>query len=104
MSTRKGGLGRGLGALIPTSEPVQLTKSVSGVEVEVANLKEVLISQISPNPRQPRTVFDEEALKKDSLDVVMVREPGGTELGENIRDLLLRKKTLEMSGLSETSK
>ena len=48
MSTRKGGLGRGLGALIPTSEPVQLTKSVAGVEVEVANLKEVLISQISP--------------------------------------------------------
>ena len=43
MSTRKGGLGRGLGALIPTSEPVQLTKSVAGVEVEVANLKEVLI-------------------------------------------------------------
>ena len=62
MSARKGGLGRGLGALIPTSEPVQLTKSVAGVEVEVANLKEVLISQISPNPRQPRTVFDEEAL------------------------------------------
>ena len=77
MSTRKGGLGRGLGALIPTSEPVQLTKSVSGVEVEVANLKEVLISQISPNPRQPRTVFDEEALKEliTSIKEVGILQP-----------------------------
>lgn len=69
MNTRKGGLGRGLGALIPTSEPVQLTKSVAGVEVEVANLKEVLISQISPNPRQPRTVFDQEALNELILSI-----------------------------------
>ena len=77
MSTRKGGLGRGLGALIPTSEPVQLTKSVSGVEVEVANLKEVLISQISPNPRQPRTVFDEEALNEliTSIKEVGILQP-----------------------------
>ena len=77
MSARKGGLGRGLGALIPTSEPVQLTKSVAGVEVEVANLKEVLISQISPNPRQPRTVFDEEALNEliTSIKEVGILQP-----------------------------
>ena len=77
MSTRKGGLGRGLGALIPTSEPVQLTKNVAGVEVEVANLKEVLISQISPNPRQPRTVFDEEALNEliTSIKEVGILQP-----------------------------
>ena len=90
MSTRKGGLGRGLGALIPTSEPVQLTKSVAGIEVEVANLKEVLISQISPNPRQPRTVFDEEALNElitsikevGILQPPVVRNVGGTGSGK----------------------
>ena len=90
MSTRKGGLGRGLGALIPTSEPVQLTKSVAGVEVEVANLKEVLISQISPNPRQPRTVFDEEALNElvtsikevGILQPPVVRNVGGVGSGK----------------------
>ncbi len=90
MSTRKGGLGRGLGALIPTSEPVQLTKSVAGVEVEVANLKEVLISQISPNPRQPRRVFDEEALNElitsikevGILQPPVVRNVGGAGSGK----------------------
>ncbi len=90
MSTRKGGLGRGLGALIPTSEPVQLTKSVAGVEVEVANLKEVLISQISPNPRQPRTVFDQEALNElitsikevGILQPPVVRNVGGAGSGK----------------------
>ena len=90
MSTRKGGLGRGLGALIPTSEPVQLTKSVAGIEVEVANLKEVLISQISPNPRQPRTVFDEEALNElitsikevGILQPPVVRNVGGAGSGK----------------------
>ncbi len=90
MSTRKGGLGRGLGALIPTSEPVQLTKSVAGVEVEVANLKEVLISEISPNPRQPRTIFDEEALNElitsikevGILQPPVVRNVGGAGSGK----------------------
>jgi len=90
MSTRKGGLGRGLSALIPTSEPVQLTKSVAGVQVEVANLKEVLISQISPNPRQPRTVFDEEALNElvtsikevGILQPPVVRNVGGAGSGK----------------------
>ena len=90
MSTRKGGLGRGLGALIPTSEPVQLTKSVAGVEVEVANLKEVLISEISPNPRQPRTIFDEEALNElitsikevGILQPPVVRNVGGVGSGK----------------------
>ena len=69
---------------------MQLTKSVAGVEVEVANLKEVLISQISPNPRQPRTVFDEEALNElitsikevGILQPPVVRNVGGAGSGE----------------------
>lgn len=110
MSTRKGGLGRGLGALIPTSEPVQLTKSVAGVEVEVANLKEVLISQISPNPRQPRTVFDEEALNElvtsikevGILQPPVVRNVGG--LGSGKYELVMgerRFRAAKAAGLTQ---
>ena len=56
MSARKGGLGTNLDALIPTS------LSVSGVEVGQQN--EISINAIFPNPKQPRTVFDEDALNE----------------------------------------
>ena len=51
---RRGGLGRGLSALIP-SEPV----NGDGPQVGV---REVPISQIEPNRYQPRDYFDEESL------------------------------------------
>ena len=75
--TRVGGLGRGLGALIPTapaappatpSEPVtsvltEADRIVDGpLPVPGATFVEVAISAIGANPRQPRQVFDEDAL------------------------------------------
>ena len=56
MSAKRGGLGTNLDSLIPTSLTVGQT--------EVAQQNEVPISSISPNPRQPRTVFDEDALNE----------------------------------------
>jgi ParB family chromosome partitioning protein len=56
MSAKRGGLGTNLDSLIPTSLTVGIT--------EVAQQNEVPISAISPNPRQPRTHFDEEALNE----------------------------------------
>lgn len=56
MSTKRGGLGTNLDSLIPTSLKVGTT--------EVAQQNNVPISAISPNPRQPRTYFDEEALNE----------------------------------------
>ncbi|HEV7451481.1 MAG TPA: ParB/RepB/Spo0J family partition protein [Pseudonocardiaceae bacterium] len=73
-SQRRGGLGRGLAALIPTgpastaasdsmsfehrdSRPDTLSGRVAG-----AIYQEVPIGAILPNPRQPRQVFDEESL------------------------------------------
>lgn len=50
---RRSGLGKGLGALIP-SEVSSPTDDVS--------LRELLVSQVEPNPNQPREYFDEEAL------------------------------------------
>ena len=51
---KRGGLGTNLDALIPTS------LTVGGNEVAQQN--EVSIDSISPNPKQPRTVFNEEAM------------------------------------------
>jgi ParB family chromosome partitioning protein len=56
MSVKRGGLGTNLDSLIPTSLTVEGN--------EVAQQNEVSIDSISPNPRQPRTVFDETALNE----------------------------------------
>ena len=60
MSTRKGGLGRGLDALIPQSVIPTEIKTSSGVIT--ANRGEIELSNISANPKQPRTNFDEDQL------------------------------------------
>lgn len=49
---RRSGLGRGLGALIPTD----ITGDAGSA------LREVPVESIAPNPHQPRAYFDEEAL------------------------------------------
>ncbi|HEX5349596.1 MAG TPA: ParB/RepB/Spo0J family partition protein [Pseudonocardiaceae bacterium] len=70
---RKGGLGRGLAALIPTGpvgvpgdpasrlRPDGQVESATG-QVAGAVYQEVPMAAIVPNPRQPRQVFDEDAL------------------------------------------
>jgi ParB family chromosome partitioning protein len=63
---RHGGLGRGLGALIPSASDGD--HAVAG-----ARFAEVPIDRISPNPVQPRTHFDPEALAEL---VVSIREVG----------------------------
>ena len=82
MSNPRPGLGRGLSALIPTS-PAQAKES-GLTEVEGARLRDIPVGQISPNPRQPRTVFDEEAMAElvhsikeiGLLQPIVVRQTG----------------------------
>ncbi|GGO30335.1 chromosome partitioning protein ParB [Microbispora rosea subsp. aerata] len=79
MSQQRRGLGKGLGALIPTGpivDPasVAITSSsgspsaapgtdAAGLRpVEGAYFQEIEVDAISPNPRQPREVFDEDRL------------------------------------------
>ena len=62
---KRGGLGTNLDALIPT------TLSVGGKEVAEQN--EIDINLILPNPKQPRTYFDEEALNEL---IISIREVG----------------------------
>ncbi len=56
MSLKRGGLGTNLDALIPTS------LTLDGQEIAKQN--EVSIDLILPNPRQPRIIFDEDALRE----------------------------------------
>ena len=56
MNTRKSGLGRGLSALIPPEYGEGASTDESGTALEVP------VAAITPNPRQPRTHFDEESL------------------------------------------
>jgi len=67
MSARKGGLGRGLDALIPPSRIPSEIISASGQLV--ADRLEVDLNLISPNPKQPRTVFDEDQLTELALSI-----------------------------------
>jgi ParB family transcriptional regulator, chromosome partitioning protein len=82
MNDRRGGLGRGLEALIPSGPA---SESPAG-----ARFAELPIGSIEPNPRQPREVFDEDALAElvvsihevGVLQPVVVREtsPGRYQL------------------------
>lgn len=63
---RHGGLGRGLGALIPSSDN-------GDVAVAGARFAEIPVERIAPNPAQPRAHFDEEALAEL---VTSIREVG----------------------------
>ena len=61
MNTRRG-LGRGLEALIP-STPAEAVES--GLqEVDGARFAEIPLTQIVPNPRQPRRAFDEDEMSE----------------------------------------
>ena len=77
--TKNIGLGRGLdaifeteGASFPENAPKQRTGGATASLIE-----EIRIGQIRPNPNQPRSVFDEEALSElaDSIRVLGVIQP-----------------------------
>jgi ParB family transcriptional regulator, chromosome partitioning protein len=74
--SRRGGLGKGLGALIPTGPPAAAAiieapapsvpapapeEAAGPADVPGASFRELPVDAIRPNPRQPRQVFDEES-------------------------------------------
>jgi len=68
MSKKQTGLGRGLGALIEEAKPTK--EALKGVD-------EIELSRIVPNPYQPRTVFNQEALEElaESIKQIGVIQP-----------------------------
>ncbi len=89
---RHTGLGRGLGDLLQRTDPelAPHQDEVATQEPRGAHFAEVPVGEIRPNPRQPRTVFDEDALAElvasitevGLLQPVVVRplDEGGYEL------------------------
>lgn len=65
MSSKKRGLGRGLGALLDDANEVnELPK-----DVNAGGVNEIPIKDIETNPFQPRTLFEEEALQELSQSI-----------------------------------
>src|SRR5215475_666432 len=91
MPPQKRGLGRGLGALIPTAPLGQPTAPLPGYPADAAGsssaaqlaqaggayFDEIPIDAIAPNPRQPRQNFDDDSLAElaESIEVVGLLQP-----------------------------
>ncbi len=90
MSARRGGLGRGLGALLPQDASAIRAVDSPHAHPGPARYRELAVDSIGANPKQPRTVFDEDSLTElvtsvrevGILQPVIVREatPGRYEL------------------------
>jgi ParB family chromosome partitioning protein len=95
---RRGGLGRGLGALIPTGAGGG--GDSHGGDVKGATFREIPLDAISPNPRQPRDHFDEEALAEL---VVSIKEVGllqpvvVRDVGEGRYELIMGERRFRAS-------
>ena len=61
---RQSGLGRGLGALLPSTDLEMTITGGAGVQTSTgARLLEIPISEIRPNSYQPRSMFDDEGIE-----------------------------------------
>ena len=130
MTERRGGLGRGLAALIPTGPtgggplpaPADATAAekkaaedkgwfaangqakTHGGEVAGAVYREIPVGSIKPNPKQPRQVFDEDALSElehsirafGLMQPIVVRELGADEY-----ELVMGERRLRASQQAE---
>jgi ParB family chromosome partitioning protein len=101
MSTRKGGLGRGLDALIPTSVMPTEIKTQSGVVT--ASRDEIDVNNISANPKQPRTVFDEDQLTELALsikEVGLLQPPVVRPIGNGKYQLIMGERRFRAAKLA----
>jgi ParB family transcriptional regulator, chromosome partitioning protein len=100
MSTRKGGLGRGLDALIPTTSLGEVTNNSGGV---AGTLLQVDINLIVPNRKQPRTYFDEDALAELAAsikEVGLMQPPVVRDTGNGSYELIMGERRLRASKLA----
>jgi ParB family chromosome partitioning protein len=76
MSSPRNALGRGIGALIPSTRPAHVPAPPEE-HVDRERASEIAIAAIDPNPDQPRRVFDASALDAlaDSIRVHGVLQP-----------------------------
>jgi ParB family chromosome partitioning protein len=117
VSQQRRGLGKGLGALIPTApveqqmgprdEAVADGGAPGPVLVAGAHFAELPIEEIIPNPRQPRQTFDEEALEElsESISIVGLLQPIVVrELRAGGYELIMGERRLRASKLAGVEK
>jgi ParB family chromosome partitioning protein len=100
MNARRGGLGRNLDSLIPT--PIRAI----GVDTPVAGRLEVDINSIKPNPRQPRTVFEDDSLRELAAsikEIGILQPPVVRKVGENQYELIMGERRLRAAKLAGLS-
>jgi ParB family chromosome partitioning protein len=87
---KRGGLGRGLSALIP------------GAAEEGAGLLEIPVDAVMPNPRQPRTIFEDEALEAlaRSIQEVGVLQPIVVRRSESGFELIAGERRLRAARIA----
>jgi ParB family chromosome partitioning protein len=96
---RRGGLGRGLDALLPSQTP--------GEEADGSTLRHVPLDSIATNPRQPRTSFDEGSIDElaTSIRELGVLQPllvrSATDEGYELIAGERRLRAAERAGLTE---
>jgi ParB family chromosome partitioning protein len=117
MATKRTGLGRGIGALIPTDDgaerPVDVFFGAEGgdeplVAVPGARLLELSPDDIVPNPVQPRTEFREDELNELVVSVrefgvlqpIVVRPRAGAAPGEPAYELIMGERRLRATKLA----
>ncbi len=118
MATKRTGLGRGIGALIPTGEadrdrPVDVffPQAADGPELTAvpgARLAAIAPRNIVPNPQQPRMDFREEELAElvhsvrefGVLQPIVVRERAGAGQGEPQYELIMGERRLRASTIA----
>lgn len=94
-TTRRGGLGRGLAALIPQDD------AAAGLV-----MREIALSAVSPNPRQPRGVFDEaelEGLAASIRDLGLLQPVVVRAAGEGRYELVAGERRLRAARIAGLS-
>ena len=101
MNARKGGLGRGLDALIPAAVMPTEIKTPTGVIT--ANRDEIDLNDITAKPKQPRTVFDEDQLTELALsikEVGLLQPPVVRSVGNGKYQLIMGERRFRAAKLA----
>jgi ParB family chromosome partitioning protein len=99
MSSKRGGLGRNLDSLIPT--PINRV----GSNESVGERSEIPLTWIKPNPRQPRTVFDNSSLEELAAsikEIGILQPPVVRKISDNQYELIMgerRYRAAKLAGL-----
>ena len=74
---RRNALGRGLGALLDDSSPLETRFEAKDKTGDAGSISEIPLDQIETNPFQPRSHFDEQALQElaDSIRIQGIIQP-----------------------------